>query len=83
LNKKGFTNSKKFVEGGEVQGWMKEALLNLQLEQGDDTLQISYTNENSFYVEGDYAEYRVFETYDNAYDTAIEQVREDLEENPD
>ena len=74
---------KKFVDGGEVQGWMKEALLNLQLVEDDNSLQITHTNEDSFYVEGDSAEYRVFETYANAYDTAIEQVREDLEENPD
>ena len=73
----------KFVDGGDVQGWMKEALLNLQLVEDDNSLQISHTNDDSFYVEGDSAEYRVFETYANAYDTAIEQVREDLEENPD
>ena len=73
----------KFVDGGDVQGWMKEALLNLQLVEDDNTLQITHTNEDSFYVEGDSAEYRVFETYAIAYDTAIEQVREDLEENPD
>ena len=73
----------KFVDGGDVQGWMKEALLNLQLVEDDNTLQITHTNEDSFYVGGDSAEYRVFETYAIAYDTAIEQVREDLEENPD
>ena len=73
----------KFGNGGDVQGWMKEALLNLQLVEDDNSLQITYTNENSFYVEGDSAEYRVFETYAIAYNTAIEQVREDLEENPD
>ena len=73
----------KFVDGGDVQGWMKEALLNLQLVEDDNTLQITHTNEDSFYVEGDSAEYRVFETYAIAYNTAIEQVREDLEENPD
>ena len=73
----------KFVDGGDVQGWMKEALLNLQLVEDDNSLQISHTNDDSFYVEGDSAEYRVFETYAIAYDTAIEQVREDLEENPD
>jgi hypothetical protein len=74
---------KKFVDGGYVEGWMKEALLNLQLVEDDNSLQITHTNEDSFYVEGDSAEYRVFETYANAYDSAIEQVREDLEENPD
>ena len=73
----------KFVDGGDVQGWMKEALLNLQLVEDDNTLQITHTNEDSFSVEGDSAEYRVFETYAIAYNTAIEQVREDLEENPD
>ena len=73
----------KFGNGGDVQGWMKEALLNLQLVEDDNSLQITYTNEDSFYVEGDSAEYRVFETYAIAYNTAIEQVREDLEENPD
>ena len=73
----------KFVDGGDVQGWMKEALLNLQLVEDDNSLQITHTNDDSFYVEGDSAEYRVFETYAIAYDTAIEQVREDLEENPD
>lgn len=73
----------KFVDGGEVQGWMKEALLNLQLVEDDNSLQITHTNEDSFSVEGDSAEYRVFETYAIAYNTAIEQVREDLEENPD
>jgi hypothetical protein len=38
----------KFVDGGDVQGWMKEALLNLQLVEDDNTLQITHTNEDSF-----------------------------------
>ena len=76
-------NDDEYAGGGDVKGWMKEALLNLQLVEDDNSLQISHTNEDSFYVEGDYAEYRVFVSYDNAYDNAIEQVREDLVENPD
>jgi hypothetical protein len=85
LDKKGkeLFGVKKYAGGGEIEDWMKEALLNLQLVEDDNSLQITHTNEDSFYVEGDSAEYRVFETYANAYDTAIEQVREDLEENPD
>lgn len=78
-----YLDDTQYAGGGEVEGWMKEALLNLQLVEDDNSLQITHTNEDSFYVEGDSAEYRVFETYANAYDTAIEQVREDLEENPD
>jgi len=82
LNENGL-KSEKFTDGGDVQGWMKEALLNLKLVEDDNSLQITHTNDDSFYVEGDSAEYRVFETYAIAYNTAIEQVREDLEENPD
>jgi hypothetical protein len=78
-----YLDDTQYAGGGEVKGWMKEALLNLQLVEDDNSLQISHTNEDSFYVEGDSAEYRVFETYANAYNTALEQVREDLEENPD
>jgi hypothetical protein len=74
-----------YAEGGEVEDWMEEALASLIEETGYDDLEITIVSNdgNEFYATDENAEYRVFKTEDNAEETAIQQVREDLEENPD
>jgi hypothetical protein len=75
----------KYDDGGEVQEWMEEALESLIEETGLDDLEITIVSDNGnefIATDGD-AEYRVFKTEDDAKETAIEQVREDLEESPE
>jgi hypothetical protein len=74
-----------YAEGGEVEDWMEEALNSLMEETGSTDLEISYVsdNGNSFYATDNKLEYRVFKTEDDAEEVAVEQVREDLEENPE
>ena len=64
---------------------MEEALASLIEETGYDMLEITIVSNdgNEFYATDENAEYRVFKTEDDAEETAIQQVREDLEENPD
>jgi hypothetical protein len=75
----------KYAEGGEVEDWMEEALASLIEETGYDDLEITIVSNdgNEFYATDENAEYRVFKTEDDAEETAIQQVREDLEENPE
>jgi hypothetical protein len=74
-----------YAEGGEVEDWMEEALASLIEETGYDDLEITIVSNdgNEFYATDENAEYRVFKTEDDAEETAIQQVREDLEENPE
>ena len=76
-----------YAEGGEVEDWMEEALESLIEETGFDDLEITYVGNSKIKYEfmasdGD-VEYRVFQTEGDAEETAIEQVREDLEESPE
>jgi len=75
----------KFAEGGEVEDWMEQALASLIEETGSTDIEISYVSNDGkeFYATDNDVEYRVFKTEDDAEETAIQQVREDLEENPD
>jgi len=75
----------KYAEGGEVEEWMEQALASLIEETGYDMLEITIVSNdgNEFYATDENAEYRVFKTEDDAEETAIQQVREDLEENPE
>lgn len=74
-----------YAEGGEVQDWMEEALASLIEETGFDDLEITIVsdNGNEFYATDDNVEYRVFKTVDDAEEVAVEQVSEDLRENPE
>ena len=74
-----------FAEGGEVEDWMEEALASLIEETGNEDLDITMVsdNGNEFFAGNDMEEYRVFKTEKDAEEKAIEQVREDLKENPD
>jgi hypothetical protein len=76
-------NKIEYAGGGEVEDWMEEALESLIEETGYDDLKITYVHSKEFYCEGSDAEYRVFETEEDAEETAIERVREDLEEIPE
>ena len=76
-----------YAEGGEVEDWMEEALASLIEETGNDNLEITYVVDSKIKYEfiasdGD-VEYRVFITEGDAEIIAIEQVTEDLQENPD
>lgn len=72
-----------YAEGGEVEGWMEEALASLIEETGNEDLDITMVsnNGNEFFAGNDMEEYRVFKTEEDAEEVAVEQVREDLEEN--
>jgi len=74
-----------YAEGGEVSEWMEQALESLIKETGNEDLDITMVsnNGNEFFAGNDMEEYRVFKTEEDAQETAIEQVREDLKENPD
>lgn len=78
-------NADKYADGGEVEDWMEEALASLIEETGFDDLEITMVSNdgNEFYATGDDAEYRVFKTEDDAEKFAVEQVIEDLRENPE
>jgi len=73
----------KLAEGGELEDWMEEALAYLIEETGYDMLEIKLATSNQFIATDGDVEYRVFKTEDDAEETAIEQVRYDLEENPE
>ena len=72
-----------YAEGGELEDWMEEALAYLIEETGYDMLEIKLATSNQFIATDGDVEYRVFKTEDDAEETAIEQVRYDLEENPE
>jgi hypothetical protein len=75
---------KKFVDGGDVEGWMQSALYQLQAEEDNDNLQISFVKNNEFTCQDDDAnEYRVFKNEDVAEEMAVEEVREDIEYQPE
>ena len=80
-----FYDNDDYAEGGEVQDWMEQALDSLIKETGNEDLDITMVsdNGNEFFAGNDMEEYRVFKTEKDAEEKAIEQVREDLEENPD
>ena len=80
-------NEDNFAEGGEVEDWMEEALASLIEETGNDNLEITYVVDSKIKYEfiasdGD-VEYRVFISEEDAENIAVEQVTEDLQENPD
>ena len=74
-----------FEEGGEIQDWMEEALALLIEETGNEGLDITMVSNysNEFFAGNDMEEYRVFKTEEDAENTAIEQVREDMKEYPE
>ena len=62
---------------------MQSALYQLQAEEDNDNLQISFVKNNEFTCEDDDAnEYRVFKNEDVAEQVAIEEVREMMEDEP-
>lgn len=74
-----------YAEGGELEDWMEEALASLIEKTGFDDLEITIVsdNGNEFIASDDSVEYRVFKTEDDAEEVAVEQVSEDLRENPE
>lgn len=72
-----------YAVGGEVEDWMEEALESLIEETGFDDLEITHVASTEFICTDGKHEYRVFQTEEDAEETAIEQVREDLEEYPE
>jgi hypothetical protein len=75
---------KKYAGGGEIEDWMQSALYQLQAEEDNDNLQISFVKINEFTCQDDDAnEYRVFKNEDVAEEMAVEEVREDIEYQPE
>ena len=73
-----------YAGGGEIEDWMQSALYQLQAEEDNDNLQISFVKNNEFTCQDDDAnEYRVFKNEDVAEEMAVEEVREDLEYQPE
>ena len=86
LDKKGkeLFGVKKYAGGGEIEDWMQSALYQLQAEEDNDNLQISFVKNNEFTCQDDDAnEYRVFKNEDVAEEMAVEEVREDIEYQPE
>ena len=72
-----------YAGGGEIEDWMQSALYQLQAEEDNDNLQISFVKLDEFTCEDDDAnEYRVFKNEDVAEQVAIEEVREMMEDEP-
>jgi hypothetical protein len=73
-----------YAGGGEIEDWMQSALYQLQAEEDNDNLQISFVKGNEFTCQDDDAnEYRVFKNEDVAEEMAVEEVREDLQYQPE
>jgi hypothetical protein len=73
-----------YAGGGEIEDWMQSALYQLQAEEDNDNLQISFVKGNEFTCQDDDAnEYRVFKNEDVAEEMAVEEVREDIEYQPE
>jgi hypothetical protein len=73
-----------YAGGGEIEDWMQSALYQLQAEEDNDNLQISFVKINEFTCQDDDAnEYRVFKNEDVAEEMAVEEVREDIEYQPE
>jgi hypothetical protein len=73
-----------YAGGGEIEDWMQSALYQLQAEEDNDNLQISFVKNNEFTCQDDDAnEYRVFKNEDVAEEMAVEEVREDIEYQPE
>jgi hypothetical protein len=76
--------SNEYAGGGEIEDWMQSALYQLQAEEDNDNLQISFVKNNEFTCQDDDAnEYRVFKNEDVAEEMAVEEVREDIEYQPE
>ena len=76
--------SNEYAGGGEIEDWMQSALYQLQAEEDNDNLQISFVKNNEFTCQDDDAnEYRVFKNEDVAEEMAVEEVREDIEYKPE
>jgi len=77
-------SSDNYAGGGEIEDWMQSALYQLQAEEDNDNLQISFVKNNEFTCQDDDAnEYRVFKNEDIAEEMAVEEVREDIEYQPE
>ena len=77
-------SSDNYAGGGEIEDWMQSALYQLQAEEDNDNLQISFVKGNEFTCQDDDAnEYRVFKNEDVAEEMAVEEVREDIEYQPE
>ena len=74
----------KYVDGGEVEDWMKSALYQLQAQEDNDNLQISYVNDDEFTCQDDDSnEYRVFKNEVIAEEVAVEEVESDISYQPE
>jgi hypothetical protein len=81
---KSITKLNEYAGGGEIEDWMQSALYQLQAEEDNDNLQISFVKNNEFTCQDDDAnEYRVFKNEDVAEEMAVEEVREDIEYQPE
>jgi hypothetical protein len=77
-------SSDNYAGGGEIEDWMQSALYQLQAEEDNDNLQISFVKNNEFTCQDDDGnEYRVFKNEDVAEEMAVEEVREDIEYQPE
>jgi len=84
INKLDVDINDNYAGGGEIEDWMQSALYQLQAEEDNDNLQISFVKNNEFTCQDDDAnEYRVFKNEDVAEEMAVEEVREDLEYQPE
>lgn len=80
-----YANVEEYAEGGEVEDWMEEALESLIEETGNETLDITLVSNggNEFYASNENEEYRVFKSEDDAFVTAENEVREDMQDSPE
>jgi len=74
----------KYVDGGEVEDWMIIALYQLQAQEDNDNLQISYVNDDEFTCQDDDSnEYRVFKNEGIAEEVAVEEVESNISYQPE
>jgi len=81
------TKSKKYEEGGEageMEDWMNDAIKDLRSYTDNDDLKIENAYDDDYFVASDGShEYLVFEDFDEAHEYAVDDVKNNLEENPE
>jgi len=71
-------------EAGEMEDWMNDAIKDLRSYTDNDDLKIENVYDDDYFLASDGShEYLVFEDFDEAHEYAVDDVKNNLEENPE
>ena len=71
-------------EAGEMEDWMNDAIKDLRSYTDNNDLKIENINDDDYFLASDGShEYLVFEDFDEAHEYAVDDVKNNLEENPE